>query len=235
MTRTLHLLVLLSASLWTSTAAAQQAAPDTQAPPRQLDAQPGKITVELRVTPADAKIYQGEALLGQGSATLTLEPGEYTVRFERAGYTTLNQVLSLKGDGSLPTLLVQVHMSRNAPEREVVGRTGGLVEDMGDATRRRVGWAGLAVGLGLIGTSVYLGMESGVPEGCSSSTPARCDAASSAAPAITVGAFGGALLLGGLGLLVWDSLAGTPPEASSARVAPMIGPDGAGVVFGYSF
>lgn len=234
MTRTLPTILLLSAALWTSTAAAQSA-PDTQAPPKQLDAQQAKITVELRVTPTDAKIYQGETLLGQGSATLALEPGEYMVRFERAGYTTLNQVLLLKGDGSLPALLVQVHMSRNAPEREVVGRTGGLVEDMGEVTRSRVGWAGLGVGLGLIATSVYLGMESGVPEGCSSATPARCDGASSAAPAITAGAFGGALLLGGLGLLVWDSLAGTTPEASSARVAPMIDANSAGVVFGYSF
>lgn len=234
MTRTLHLITIIAA-LWTSTASAQEA-PDTQEPPRQLDAQPAKITVELRVTPTDARIYQGQTLLGQGSATLTLEPGEHTVRFEREGYTTLNQAISLTGDGSLPTLLVQVHMSRNAPEREVVGRTGGLIEDMGEVTRQRVGWAGLAVGLGLIGASVYLGMESGVPDGCTSATPARCDAASSAAPAITVGAFGGALLLGGLGLLVWDSLAGTQPaSASGARVAPVVGPDSAGVVFGYSF
>jgi hypothetical protein len=220
---------------WSPVAYAQQA-DQPEEPPRQLPASPAQIKVELRVTPADARLSMDGEPLGTGGATLMLAPGAYSVRVEREGYTTLNQEIVLRGDETIPALIIQVHMSRNAPEREVVGRTGGLVEGMGDA-RAKVGWAGLAVGIGLIATSVYLGLEGGVPDGCSSTTPAACDDPSSNAPAIIAGGFGGALVLGGLGLLVWDSLAGTSPDQRAAvpRVSPALGQGSAGLLLDWRF
>lgn len=210
-------------------------AQEPEEPPRQLPSAPVEVKVELRVTPKDAKIYRDDQLLGAGQATLMLSAGTHTVRFEREGYTTLTQEIKLAGDDTIPALIVQVHMSRVEPERVIAGRTGGLVEGMGDA-RKTAGWAGFAVGMGLIATSVYLGLDSGVPEGCTAATPATCDNAASSAPAIVAGSFGGALLLGGIGLLVWDSLAGAEPAQSAApRITPAVGQGSAGIMLDWRF
>lgn len=174
------------------------------------------IVVTLRVNPADAQVWVDGVARGAGQLELQLDPGAHEIRVQRPGYQTRIETLVLT-EASARDIMMSVNLSRVDPDIKVVGRSGGIIDSM-ERSRRPAGWISVISGAALIGTSVFFAARSGVPESCSTLNPEPCDGANNYAPwASFTGAIGGVALLGGLGLLTWDSLAGEHPVPSSDK------------------
>lgn len=190
-------------------AAAQQPAQETTP---ALD----EIVVTLRVSPADAQVWVDGVARGAGTLELQLDPGAHEIRVQKPGYQTRIETLVLT-EASARDIMMSVNLSRVDPDVMVVGRSGGIIDSM-ERSRKAAGWISVISGAALIGTSVYFAARSGVPDSCSTLNPEPCDGANNYAPwASFTGAVGGVALLGGLGLLTWDSLAGEHPEPSGDK------------------
>ena len=224
-----------------SVASAQVPTPDTAPPAENAEPlPPQKSRVTIAVSPGDATLMMGETSVKPGS-TLELSQGTYEFTVSKEGYKTRIETVVI-GEGA-PRVIMSVNLSKTDPDTLMVGRTGGLVENLGEA-RRPVGWSALIVGVGLTATGIALAATSGVPESCSQLDPEPCgDARDLAGWSVFTGALGGALTAGGLGLLIWDSLAGSPASSSeesasarrSLRLRPRPQARGAGLVFELGF
>jgi|GEM_PF-3994306 len=232
---------LLACAILAAPSAAFAQAPVQETPPPAETAEtlaPQKSRVTIAVSPGDATLMMGDTPVKPGS-TLELEPGTYEFTASKEGYKTRIETVVI-GEGA-PRVIMSVNLSRTDPDTLLLGRTGGLVENLGEA-RKPVGWSALIVGVGLTATGIALAATSGVPESCSQLDPEPCgDARDLAGWSVFTGALGGALTAGGLGLLIWDSLAGAPASSTDAsarrslRLRPRPQARGAGVVFELGF
>ena len=206
--------------------------PDALAQQEPVVARSGTLT--LTASPQDATITRDGAPV-QNGAQLTLPPGTHTFEVRREGYKTRIETV-IMGEGS-PSVILSVNLSRADPDTLRVGRTGGVIQDMGEA-RRPVGWASLVGGSALLATGIFLAARSGVPEECSQLMPQSCkDARDFAGWAVFTASAGGLLTASGLGLLIWDSLAGEEAanKESATRRSLKLTPTarGARVIFSF--
>jgi hypothetical protein len=177
---------------------------------------PTPTRLRVLVTPEDATISIADDPVGKGTAELSLLPGTHVVRVTREGYTSQTETILLAEDNP-SDIILRIHLSKTpAPPPAVSGRTGGVVESLGDSTTL-AGGVGLGLGIGLIATSVALATSSAPAPACSPSTPITCgDRDNLAGWSALTGATGGVLLAAGASLLVWDALAGSPASVSLA-------------------
>ena len=218
----------LTIALTTISASALAQAPPTETntdagveerAPRPLPPQKSKLTIAASPSDATIMMNQNPTPIRAGS-TLELEPGTYEFTVTREGYKTRIETVVI-GEGA-PRVIMSVNLSKTDPDTLLLGRTGGLVDNLGEA-RKPIGWSSLVVGVGLTATGITLAALSGVPDSCSQLDPAPCgDARDLAGVSMATGALGGALVAGGLGLLIWDSLAGQPASDSGERTDPQV-------------
>ena len=218
---------------------AQDEIEDDQAP-SSSQSKPWDVSLEIKPWPADARVTLNGELLGVNEQEVKLAYGRHEVRVEREGYVTRTEVLDLAPQ-SARYILLRVSLSAiPTPTEQVEGRMGGVIDDL--AARRTIGWIGVASGVALVGASVTFAALSGVPRDCSVMTPQPCAEANNLSGWGTLtGVLGGAALIGGLGLLTWDALAGYLPEddADTRAAKPVkvrgaqvgLGPRGAVVRF----
>ena len=199
-------LIALSILLTTPSLALAQ---DTPTPTR---AAPSTTRLRVLVTPEDATISIAGDVVGSGSAELSLLPGTHTVRIEREGYTSKIETIMLAEDNP-GDIILRVHLSRTPPTPVIsTGRSGGLVDSLGDA-RPLTGAVGL--GIGLVAASIAIAASSAPSPSCTVGTPETCNDRDNIAGWSTVtGVAGGLLLAGGVSLLVWDAIAGSPASLS---------------------
>lgn len=225
-------------------AAAQPGTPDSSG----LTGKTGPQTVRLRVSvvPAETEIYLGDALVGQGDATIPVGAGRHELRFSREGYRGLQETI-LVNENSPESILLRVHLSETPAAPSVVqGGGDGPIDRMGADSRTLWGWVGVGSGAALLTTGIVLAAIDG-DSTCDGIPYSRCpEIRSTAGGAVVTSVLGGVLLASGVGLLTWELLSGNSSSSSESkpdrprrsragegtsgvRLAPSVGLDSAGV------
>lgn len=153
----------------------------------------------------DVILMMGEIFVKLGSMFEFLL-GIYEFIVSKEGYKMCIEMVVI-GEGVL-CVIMSVNLSKIDLDMLMVGCMGGFVENFGEV-RRLVGWSVLIVGVGLMVMGIVFVVISGVLESCSQFDFELCgDVRDLVGWFVFIGVFGGVLIVGGLGFLIWDLLVG---------------------------
>lgn len=211
----------------------------------------GQVVLQVSVVPSGAEILLDGEVAGKGDVTVGVEPGEHDVHIRMDGYRDIKEHI-LVNDQTTGPILFRYHLTNTDAEVVQVPPTVGPIDRLGENGRLIVGLAGVGVGTLALGTGIYLTAIDGDPS-CSDGVPVTAcpDVYATGGGGLVLGALGGALMAGGVTLLSWEVLAGSPSDADTAvpdspasdapaegasvSVGPAVGSDGGGFVLSGSF
>lgn len=206
--------------------------PETTAPtttePTGAD-RAGLVMLDVSVQPPDAAIEIEGEKIGTGTATVSLEPGTYELKFSLEGYQGFTESFVVSPQTSRRAFM-RIHLSKTDPDPVMVSASEGAVDRLGNQ-RVTYGVISLAVGGVLVGTGIWLNAIDGDPA-CEDGAFTDCPELYNTGTASVVTTLGGAALAtGGAILLAWDVLAGKKkePAEKQARITPLAGPGGVGL------
>lgn len=190
--------------------------------------------VEISVQPSDTEIFLEGESLGTGDRSIQLEPGSYELRFQREGYQGFKESVLVQ-DKEAETLTMRVHLSKTDPDPVVVQSGGGLVDELSSSDRVVYGTISAVTGGVVLTIGLFLATLDGEPA-CGSGSYRECpDLWDTEGVAITSAVVGTGLIIGGIGLLAWDFLAGGMDEVDDKKseegvnVTPSVGTDSVGL------
>lgn len=193
------------------------------APPKEdpKPVKPALVEVQIKATPAEARIFLDDAPLGAGSAAVKLAPGDYQVRTEAAGFEPTRTTLVVKPDAPGPIKLELalspiVAAQVTPPTPEPTPEPAPAAPRQESSTGRLVGGGvALGVGLGALGAGAWLlGLdgEATCAEGAINQCPNVYETSAGGTVLVAVGA---SSATAGLFLLLWDVLTGEPTPAAA--------------------
>lgn len=187
--------------------------------------------VEISVQPPDAEIFLDGESLGTGDRSIQLEPGSYELRFSKEGYQGFKESILVQ-DQEAQTLTMRVHLSKTDPDPVIVQSGGGIVDRLQSSDRVVYGTITAVTGAIVMTFGLLIATVDGEPA-CSDGAFRECpELWDTDGLAITSSIVGTSLIIGGIGLLAWDFLAGGNVEKDDkegVKVTPSVGADSVGV------
>lgn len=187
-------------------------------------------TLLIEVTPSDTKIFMNEKEIGKGSTTMEISPGTYNFQFQREGYAGFKETL-IVGEANAARVQLRIHLSKTDPDAVHLPTNEGIIDEM--EQRELWGWSGVGAGSALFLSGIFLHSLEGTKT-CTKGTFQQCPEVYNTGTASIIATTSGAVLITtGIGLLLWETLAGA--SQSETALIPIMNKKQGGVSLRHQF